>query len=95
MKRYKSYIGRDSGQVTCINDAFGPSVAVFNDYYRPGDVAMRQVEHRKGKEVIQGFVEAKFRIVREVTEAEVEALRALANCDVSLRDGWWYEVLGD
>jgi hypothetical protein len=95
MKQYKAYIGRESGQVTCINDAFGASIAVFNDYFRPGDVATRNVEHQKGKIVVTGMVEARFRIVREVSDVEVEKLIVLAECKLPARDGWWYEVIGD
>jgi len=95
VKQYKAYFGRNSGKVTCINDAFGSSIAVFNDYYRPGDVATRNVEHSKGKIVVGGMVKAKFRIIREVSEREVESLLVLAECTLPARDGWWYEVIGD
>jgi hypothetical protein len=93
MKQFKAYIGRESGQVTCINDAFGASVAVFNDFYKPGDIARRIVEHKKLSEFKS--VESHFRIVREVSEQEVETLLILAKCNVPMRDGWWYEVIGD
>ena len=93
MKQFKAYIGRQSGKVTCINDAFGPSVAVFNDFYRPGDIAKRSVEHQKLPEF--NSVESHFRIVREVSEQEVEKLLILSKCAVPMRDGWWYEVIGD
>jgi hypothetical protein len=95
VKQFKAYIGRDSGQVICINDAFGASIAVFNGYFRPGDIAKRNVEHHKGNVVVTGQVEARFRIVREVRESEVEKLLVLAKCNLPAREGWWYEVIGD
>lgn len=91
-KQFKAYVGRESGQVTCINDAFGPSVAVFNNFHRPGDIAERNVEHRKSD---TQPVASHFRIVREVSDLEVERLLVLAKCPIPARDGWWYEVIGD
>jgi hypothetical protein len=92
VKQFKAYIGRNSGQVTCINDGFGKSLAVFNDFYRPGDIARRSVEHKK---MAGEPVDSHFRIIRAASETEVEELLVLAECAVSARDGWWYEVIGD
>lgn len=94
MKQFKSYIGQQSNKITCINDAFGPSIAVFNLPYRPGDIARRNVEHRKTDFQLPK-VDSHFRIIREVSKQEVEKLLVLAQCSLPARDGWWYEVIGD
>lgn len=92
MKQFRAYVGSESGQVTCINDAYGPSVAVFNYFYRPGEIASRNVGHKKSN---YELTEARFRILREVNAKEIKRLAKLANCTTPLRDGWWYEVIGD
>lgn len=96
MRQFMAYRGVQSDQVTCINDAFGKSIAVFNDFYRPGDIATRNVEHRR-TDPNRGtpMTESHFRIIREVSNAEVEKLLILSGTTYPARDGWWYEVIGD
>jgi hypothetical protein len=92
VRQFKAYVGRDSSLVTCINDCFGPSVAVFNQPYRPGDIARRNVGYKKFDYELTG---TRFRIIREVSEEEIQKLLILAKCSTSPREGWWYEVIGD